>query len=77
MVRVSVTLNDEARAKASSGEAVDLAAILVQETGKQPLRVFGRGKFASIETTPQELAVLRNRLGHIFLFTQVPAAEPF
>lgn len=74
-MRVTVGLRKSA--PRNVGQPIDLADILSGRDDVYLLRVFGRGRFASVETSPEGLEALKATLGGFCVFTKTPKAQAF
>lgn len=76
-MRVTVALNSDAAEKARrTGETPDLGRLVSGEE-VTVLKVFGRGRMASVETTQEGFDDLQRRLEGLCVITPTVAAEPF
>ena len=71
-MKVTVVLNELADAACAN-----LGQLLSSEAGVKVLKVFGRGRYASIETSQAQLDRLRERFGDSCRFTRTLEAQPF
>ncbi|MGY3133462.1 hypothetical protein ACVWZM_004144 [Bradyrhizobium sp. USDA 4501] len=76
-MKITVSLNEQAALKAQGGKAPDLKQLIIDNSRAQVLRVFGRGRFASIEATGADLNRLRTAMGNLCVFSVVTEAQPF
>lgn len=77
-MRVTVSLNKETTEEvANTGKVPDLSKLVSSRSKSEIVRVFGRGRFVSIETTPAELSRLKDELGHMCLFSLKSELVPF
>ena len=74
---MKVTVGLRKDAALDYGQMPDLAEILGGDRHVSVLKIFGRGRFASIETTPEGLSELRENLGGLCVFTRTPKAHAF
>lgn len=77
-MQVTVALNkDEAARAARAGRPRDLRELIGNAGDARVLKIFGRGQFASVETTREGFAELRRRLGDVCVVTPKLKARPF
>ena len=76
-MKITVSLNEQAALKAKGGKAPDLKQLIIDNSRAEVLRVFGRGRFASIEATGADLTRLRTAMGNLCVFSVVTEAHPF
>jgi hypothetical protein len=76
-MKITVSLNEQAALEAKSGKAPDLKQLIIDNSRAQVLRVFGRGRFASIEASGADLNSLRTAVGNLCVFSVVTEAHPF
>jgi hypothetical protein len=76
-MKITVSLNEQASPKAKGGRAPDLKQLITDNSRAEVLRVFGRGRFASIEATGTDLTRLKTAMGNLCVFSVVTEAHPF
>ena len=77
MMRVTVALNSAEASKLARGEpATDLRSLISGSCDARIVKVFGRGRFASIETNQEDLARLQQRIGDVCVFSPKLQAKP-
>lgn len=76
-MKITVSLNESASVKAKGGNTPDLKQLITKNSGAEVLRVFGRGRFASIEVSGTDLNRLKSAMGKFCVFSVVTEAHPF
>jgi len=72
-----VTVGLRKNSLSAAGELPDLGQIIEATGSATVVKVFGRGRFASIETSPEGLDSLRQSFGNVCVFTRTPKAVAF
>jgi hypothetical protein len=68
-MRITISLNEGATEMAAlTGKAPDLGMLIRQNSGAEVLRVFGRGRFVSVEASQIDFNKLQTALGDICVF---------
>lgn len=74
---ITVALNSEAASKAATtGQTANLRNLVAGDEIRV-VKVFGRGRFANIEASQEAYLRLKERLGHLCVFTPELSAKPF
>lgn len=77
-MRITISLNENATARAAeTGQTPDLRTLVVTNSGAEVVKVYGRGRFASVETNRADLDRLESALGHMCVFAEPSKIEPF
>jgi hypothetical protein len=77
-MRITISLNDGATERAAkTGEKPDLETLVRQNSRAEVLRVFGRGRFVSVEASQRDFNRLQTALGHICVFALPKQMSPF
>ena len=77
-MKITVSLKRSEAEKIAVGELrVNLPKLIGNPRNTTVLKVFGRGRYANIETTPGDLAELKSRIGHVCVFSTNLKARPF
>lgn len=76
-MKITVSLNEREALKARDGKTPDLKQLITDNSRAEVVRVFGRGRFASIEVTGADLSRLRTAVGNLCVFSVVTEAQPF
>lgn len=77
-MQVTVALNKDQSKLAAAGKLVpSLETALNSIAGTTVVRVFGRGRSASIQTSAEGLAQLKHQFGDVFTFSKKLPAKPF
>jgi hypothetical protein len=76
-VKVTVSLNEALTSQAVGTAGPDLRALARANSDAEVLRVFGRGRFVSIEVSPLGLQRLKQKLGALCLFAMPIEVVPF
>lgn len=75
-MRVTVRLRRSDSRRPLNAEPVTMQAI-ERHPHVKILNIYGRGRYASVETTEEGLASLKRDLGDAFAFMQTPKAKAF
>jgi hypothetical protein len=77
-MRITISLNEMATANAArTGETPDLGTLVRENSGAEVVKVYGRGRFVSIETNSADLHRLESALGHMCVFAAPAMITPF
>jgi hypothetical protein len=77
-MRVTVSLNEEMTfTAAQKGGGADLRALLEANSGAEIVRIYGRGRFASIEASDADLEHLKKAIGDRCVFALKAQVQSF
>jgi hypothetical protein len=77
-MRITISLNESATERAArTGEKPDLTMLVRKNSEAEVLRVFGRGRFVSVEASQMDFNKLQSALGDICVFALPKRMSPF
>lgn len=76
VIRVTVRLRRSDSRRPQDAEPVTMQAI-AQHPQAEIVNIYGRGNYASVETTEEGLVNLKRDLGDVFSFVRTPEAKAF